>query len=157
MSRETRLLQRIALVLAASLSMSCATAELRDPCDYVYGVTFEFSVGPDAKLEHFKFHQPIDCRGEPAEPEISPAWKKTACVMFALDEPLTPTYETGEEPKMMYSFYRYESDRPDAVFRNSESGTTAENPVVYVDVGILLGTENELDAVCNPATDAYAP
>jgi len=123
----------------------------------VFGAIFEFVVSPERKLSHFHFTGAFDCEEMPAPVEISDAWKKTACVMLVLDG-VDPTYDTGEEPRPMYIFYVFDSDRPDVVFRSPRSGAIPNDAVIFVREEILSESGSGADgsATCDGNLDAPA-
>ena len=108
-------MMRIALALALLAGAASAGAQTRDRCEHLFTVVFEFIADPAGKLTHLRFYPPVDCRKNTVSLPISKAWKKTACVAFIL-EGVSPTYKEGEEPKVLFSFVMFNSDRPDVVY-----------------------------------------
>jgi hypothetical protein len=151
------MMPRFVLALGLLTGTALATeTEAADRCR-LYGVVSEFIVDPTGRLTHFRFHEPLDCHKKPATPRISKAWKKTACVTFVLDRP-RPTYDEGQEPRALYSFWVFNADRPDVVTGPGHSGRTPQEPVIYVREEILEGRGLERDGsiVCDQDLDAAA-
>ena len=139
----------ILLVLITGCASSPKNAEPVLAC----GVTFGFIVNPQSELTKFKLFLPPRCSDRGVEPELSEAWKKTACAHFSTYK-LTPTYAEGEQPKMLYQNYFYRPKRPNVLYPNVNSGSSEKDPVIYVKESILEPVTNNTNHVCEGNLEA---
>lgn len=158
MTSETA--KRTGAILALLLAAACATRAGQDEdsalaCGRDHVVVFGFAVSPEGKLAKFELYPPKDAvpNCPPSAVQISRAWKKTACAVFSM-KTHAPTYRTGEEPKLLYSYYVYDAQRPTRLEPGPDAGSSPDNPVVRVDDSIL---DKQGDGVCDGELDATAP
>ena len=137
----------LALLTSCASPVPDRVAAEAERCRHVFAVAFGYSVDPQGKLTHFEVYPPKNCRMETVELAVSPAWKKTACAVFATQAP-PPTPE-GE---LRYFAYVYDSDRPNVVFPRADAGISPENPVIEVEESILE-TDGSPSGVCDGELD----
>jgi hypothetical protein len=93
-------------------------------------------VNPNGNLERFAVFPPKNCEGQPSSTELSRAWKVSACMAQSLKK-LTPTYQAGEEPRMMYTWHAYDLRMPHRIIPRQAPGmtpgSTPDNPVILID------------------------
>jgi hypothetical protein len=140
---------KLASVIVLLLLVGCASNEPKNNQFYFCAVMYSFQVSPEGDLEKFIFTPPHKCGGDLPDVTPSDAWKKTACGYFTTQTP-RPTYKDGEEPKLMYSYYLMNPNRPGVVFPSRESGKSPEHPVIYVRDEIL-SSNPEANDVCDIA------
>lgn len=143
---------RLTWILGLFFAVGCLGAAPHERCDHLYAAVFGFIVDPDGKLTHVEFYRPTDCHGQQTNVSIGAAWKKTACVVFSMEEH-APTYKRGEAPVKKYSYFFFDSSRTDVVYPKEAAGSSPDNPVVYVQESILK-TELKHPHVCDGNLDA---
>ena len=116
----------------ALLAGGCASATPQDPCEHLFGVTVEFQTNPTGDLEKARFAEVIDCRQNPVALHVPLQWKQVACGVLASWR--EPTYVEGQRPQTRWTFFVYDTNRPNAVIPPAEN--SAKNPVVYFDESI---------------------
>ena len=110
------------------------------------GVIGMYAVSPDGQLEQFLFAGSPQCYDKKFNPDISKDWLKAACGYFTTQQH-DSTYQKGEKQNWNSKIFYYLPTRPDVVFPNKDSGSSVENPVVYVKESILGDSHKFCDGV----------
>ena len=135
-------------------------ASEKDPCEHLYAALYEFVVDPTGKLTHFAFLPPTDCRSKPAAISISPAWRKTACVMFVLAH-RSPAHirSRANLRRSKYSYIIFDSDRPNTSLSRHGVWTDQREPRGTSPLGrfsVSRDSASDGSAICDGEIEAPA-
>lgn len=139
----------IVILVCGILMSALVSAESEYRCAVIYG----YKIDSAGKLTHFDIYPPALCAnyGDSEVKEVyempSQKWKQVACAYLTTTE-----YAARFSPDVdgvSYHSYFYFPESPDKLYPNINSGSTKENPVVYVKDSYIESIINSTEHPCS--------
>ena len=149
-------MRKFVLLLPVFMIVACASTNRPPTCDELVVVVFGAQVSPDGVLERFQVHEPTVCEGKPAPVELTRGFMVSACMYQALNR-TKPTYDSLDEPQMLYWWAIWDLRRPHRFRPFGNDGQSPDQPVVHIQEDLPADLDSRApNHVCAGSLDEHA-